>query len=320
MFDKVIEVICRLLGLAAANVEESENEDESMNEEIVAASPSHAPMSIHRLIAERGGTWGKRNDDMGKTLRNASRMRQEMRRRAISKAAEPRKQEGDTSYPASSYLVVEDAGQVSTWHLRVLDENGKPDRRQMGAAWAALHGGYRGNKYEGPQKQSAIDKLKKLYRDVGAATPTTKSSDSTVGTLSCHKTADGYRWIVISSSAYQDRDGEWVSAKALAEYVERANATGQYGPLRFWHVNGADFGMTDGAMMIDEFLVETGTFYKEEYAQALQRNGPLQVSIGFGFRPKDRDANGVFHSIEIVERSVVPLNRASNIFTTFTLA
>jgi hypothetical protein len=33
----------------------------------------------------------------------------------------------------------------------------------MGAAWAALHGGYRGNRYEGPGKRDAIAELRKLY-------------------------------------------------------------------------------------------------------------------------------------------------------------
>jgi len=33
----------------------------------------------------------------------------------------------------------------------------------MGAAWAALHGGYRGNTYDGPGKQDAISKLRSLY-------------------------------------------------------------------------------------------------------------------------------------------------------------
>jgi len=32
-------------------------------------------------------------------------------------------------------------------HLPYTDESGKPDHNLMGAAWAALHGGYRGNKY-----------------------------------------------------------------------------------------------------------------------------------------------------------------------------
>ena len=67
------------------------------------------------------------------------------------------------SVPAGSFLVIEDANSPSTWHLQVKDENGKPSHGLMGAAWAALHGGYRGNRYEGPQKEAAIAKLKKMY-------------------------------------------------------------------------------------------------------------------------------------------------------------
>lgn len=62
---------------------------------------------------------------------------------------------------AVKYLVKEDDG---TEHLPVTDESGKPDHHLMGAAWAALHEGYRGNKYEGPNKQKAIDKLKAMYK------------------------------------------------------------------------------------------------------------------------------------------------------------
>jgi hypothetical protein len=68
------------------------------------------------------------------------------------------------------YLVVEDRTKTSTYHLQV-KRNGKPDHNLMGGAWAALHGGYRGNKYEGPQKQEAIKKLKALYKREGMATP-----------------------------------------------------------------------------------------------------------------------------------------------------
>lgn len=34
----------------------------------------------------------------------------------------------------------------------------------MGAAWAALHEGYRGNQYKGPDKAVALEKLMALYR------------------------------------------------------------------------------------------------------------------------------------------------------------
>ena len=75
----------------------------------------------------------------------------------------PMKTEADGEHPASHYLVVEDPEKVDTWHLRVRGMDGKPDHRLMGGAWAALHGGYRGNIYEGPGKQEAIRKLRAMY-------------------------------------------------------------------------------------------------------------------------------------------------------------
>jgi 2'-5' RNA ligase len=87
------------------------------------------------------------------------------------------RQEGDGPHPASHYLVVEDAQKPSTWHLRVRGRDGKPDHRLMGAAWAALHGGYRGNKYEGPNKQEALAKLRRLYASEGLETPDSKATD-----------------------------------------------------------------------------------------------------------------------------------------------
>jgi hypothetical protein len=60
-------------------------------------------------------------------------------------------------------------------HLPYTDESGKPDHRLMGAAWAALHGGYRGNKYEGPGKEHAISRLKEIYHSEGMEPPSAKS-------------------------------------------------------------------------------------------------------------------------------------------------
>lgn len=72
---------------------------------------------------------------------------------------------GGQSYPSSDFLVVEDPESPSTWHLQV-KKHGKPDHGLMGAAKAALTspGGHRGNKYQGPNKSSAISKLKALYK------------------------------------------------------------------------------------------------------------------------------------------------------------
>src|SRR5579884_2254581 len=73
------------------------------------------------------------------------------------------------------YLVVEDPKESSKWHLQVR-ANGKPDHRLMGAAWAALHGGYRGNKYEGPDKEKAIERLKALYKSENMPLPAMESA------------------------------------------------------------------------------------------------------------------------------------------------
>jgi len=74
--------------------------------------------------------------------------------------------------PPEDFLVVEDPEKPSTWHLPV-KVKGKLDRRLMGAAWAALMHprGYRGRKYEGPQKEEAIRKLKALYKSIGEEPP-----------------------------------------------------------------------------------------------------------------------------------------------------
>ena len=77
-------------------------------------------------------------------------------------------------YPAGDFLVVEDRESPSTWHLQV-KRNGKPDHGLMGGAWAALHGGYRGNKYEGPEKAAALSKLKALYKSEDMETPSAEA-------------------------------------------------------------------------------------------------------------------------------------------------
>lgn len=80
---------------------------------------------------------------------------------------------GGEGFPAGDFLVVEDPEKPSTWHLQV-KRHGTPDHGLMGGAWAALHQGYRGNKYTGPMKQEAINKLKKLYGSEDMETPTEK--------------------------------------------------------------------------------------------------------------------------------------------------
>lgn len=223
------------------------------------------------------------------------------------------KTDGGAQYPASSYLVVEDPRRVSTWHLRVRDEDGEVDRRLMGAAWAALHDGYRGNVYEGDGKQEAVAALKKLYDEVGAALPT--ATTTAKSTVLAFKAANGtWRWIGVASSAHRDRDREIVSTKALHDWV----ATGQMPPLRFWHVDGLDFGDADYAAVAGPYLILSGTFRDQGFGEALAAKGKeYQMSVGFTHSPNEPDGDGVYHRVNIFEASIVPNGRAANPMTAF---
>lgn len=137
------------------------------------------------------------------------------------------------------------------------------------------------------------------------------------GSLTVLKQADGtYRWVLISSNSFEDRDREIVSQKALEADVAWADATKEYGPLRWWHVPGLDIGDCDFNMTYGRMLVESGTFRHWRYAEAVkERAGELGASIGFSYPHDEPDAEGVFHNIRRYERSLLPRQFASNPFT-----
>lgn len=128
------------------------------------------------------------------------------------------------------------------------------------------------------------------------------------------------RWLTTSSTHFKDRDKEIVSEKALAADVERADADGDFGPLRWWHVKGLDIGSCDFNEVRDGMLIESGTFHNEAIARAVEKEAPnLGVSIGFTHPADQPDAEGVFHDIKRYERSLLPIGSASNPYTTFSV-
>ena len=77
------------------------------------------------------------------------------------------------------YLIVDELGKG---HLPVRDTpEGPLNHHLMGAAWAALHGGYRGNRYEGSGKAVAIARLKALYQAEGMELPDGQRPDGQMG-------------------------------------------------------------------------------------------------------------------------------------------
>ena len=124
-----------------------------------------------------------------------------------------------------------------------------------------------------------------------------------------------YRWVAVSSNAFIDGDKEIVSTKALEEDAARG---GERGPLRWWHEPQLDLGNTDFSGMHGKMLIESGTFSSPEIARAIaQKAKGLSMSVGFVHPHTEPDNDGVFHNIKIFERSLLPVEKASNKFTKF---
>ncbi len=51
------------------------------------------------------------------------------------------------------------------------EEDGHRSHRLMGDAWAALHAGFRGQRYRGPDADMAREKLRAMYAEEGMPVP-----------------------------------------------------------------------------------------------------------------------------------------------------
>ena len=136
-------------------------------------------------------------------------------------------------------------------------------------------------------------------------------------TVAVFKDASGrYRWLSVSSTAFQDRDQQIVSTKALETDVARTDAGASAGPLRFWHVPGWDIGDCDFSAMSGRTLIESGTFRDERYGLAIKSSPDAWgMSLGFLHPLTEPDSGGTFNTIQRFERSLVPAGKASNLFT-----
>lgn len=154
------------------------------------------------------------------------------------------------------------------------------------------------------------------------------------------------RWLMVSSSSFGDRDGEWVSSKSLVEDEVRADLLAEvigpeaaYGPLRWWHVGfpylavkgdwtsavpgpGIDLGWCDFSTTHQtEYgvsLIESGTFVSKEVADVVEANAPfLGASLTFSHPPDQPGRGRTFSSIRKVERSLLPQPHNSNLAAAF---
>lgn len=150
------------------------------------------------------------------------------------------------------------------------------------------------------------------------------------------KGADGrLRWVLISTSTFEDRDEEVISQKAQDEDTDYLYSTGEFGPLRYWHIGqpkqlkendyksvvagpGVDVGDCDISGMHGKLRIESGTFRDEEIGATIKGMADeFDVSIGFSHPATEPDNKGVFAHIHTFERSLIPLAvaKGSNLFT-----
>lgn len=139
------------------------------------------------------------------------------------------------------------------------------------------------------------------------------------------KEADGeYRWVLLSSNGYRDRDGQIISTKGLerdAALWELEGAPAD--PLRWWHValdedhkTGLELGVTDFRMVSDHTLIESGTFLTKEIGEGVYNaRDQLEASVGFRHSVNEPDEDGVFENVHIFERSLLPKGHAANVLT-----
>lgn len=161
------------------------------------------------------------------------------------------------------------------------------------------------------------------------------SDDCEKASLMVFKQSNGsYRWVIFSSNPYLDRDDEYVTQKAHESDIAELDKSGNYGPLRWWHVGepyfedandwttvqpgpGVDIGVCDFAAMHNRIRVESGTFKSRKIGKAIADHADeLEASLAFAHPREEPDSGGGFLNIKSFERSLTPTDEATNIFTT----
>jgi len=226
--------------------------------------------------------------------------------------ATPMKTEGGEKRPAGDYLVIEDPQKPSTWHLPV-KKNGTPDHRLMAAAKAALTsaGGFRGNRYEGPGKQEALRKLKRLYASEDMEWDTKESPHPFM--VFKDKATEQYRWLAVYSNKFRDEDNppEIIASTAHQEFVKAVDSGEWPMPeLWLWHVGGTRSGAADWVAYDDNgFALASGTFDegKEHIAKSLAEMVDLGTSHGMPASQVQRDTEDPTIITRYRSREISPL-------------
>ena len=211
--------------------------------------------------------------------------------------------------------------------------------------YAGVRGGARGADLPDATNKRVVNTLKKIYSAFGRDTEQmeTKESDTEMNenSIVAHikellgsgknniafsfKTLNGEQWwFQWTTNAFQDRDGEIFTTKALTDFVERHQDDDVKGEFWYRHIPGSKFGTVKWQAMVGRFLAQAGPFddtptgqaFKEFFTQYPDGHPKLApegwgASHGYNYDREDR-TDGVYEWLEIKESTVLRSDAASN--------
>lgn len=174
---------------------------------------------------------------------------------------------------------------------------------------------------QGNMNKSLLDKIKTLVFGEPTKIEETVTPGLKVNFKVYTDRAGAKRWVSVSSNAFEDREQEIFTTKALQEAVEHADKTEERGPLLVFHVREAEVGQCDYQAIAGRMLLESGTFDNTPLGLAAVKHfesteEEYQVSIGYQYKAGD-ELDGQYDWLRIKERSICPMGTAANPYTNF---
>lgn len=166
--------------------------------------------------------------------------------------------------------------------------------------------------------------IRRLVINIGEAVEKAlrrKSGDEFTGFKVVEHSDGKSYWLATWSNNFKDRDGELFTAKAIDDYVERADTGVVPLPeLWVWHIGkSVRIGAADWVGRQGHFLFAAGTFDADDKAQAAKayyskHADKTTISHGFTFPPDQFDGKH-YHQFNSFEISLLPTGVEANLYT-----
>lgn len=174
---------------------------------------------------------------------------------------------------------------------------------------------------QSPFGDKAMPKLKAAAKvaKIGEFAKKERAAFGQRGTFRAFKDLAGvWRWFSVTTNKYKDREREIFSDASHKDYIAFVDREKAYPELWLWHVPGSRIGVADFVDYADGFVVHSGTFDDDEVAQGFAEGGCEGLAVSHGFKYHDGDEeDGVYEWYRTFEVSVLPAEKAANVWTRF---